>query len=312
MELRSHSYFDRASWSGLRASVPLLLGESELAALRGANEPMSIGEVEDIFLPLVRLINLHVTAARALARVADEFVGRQAERRPYIIAIAGSVAVGKSTIARLLKLLLSRWPDHPQVELVTTDGFLWPTAKLTAAGLMNRKGFPESYDVRRMIDFLANVRAGDRAAAPVYSHLSYDIVPGEFHHVEQPDILIFEGLNVLQLGDGLARRGQEAVLTAADFFDLAIYIDADPADIERWYLDRFVLLQQTRMQDPASYFHPLAHAPADQVLAAARKLWHEINLPNLVDNIAPTRLRADVVLHKDANHAAHHLLLKHL
>lgn len=309
MDLRSYSSFDRASWSRLRSSVPLLLGEEELAALRGANEPMSISEVEEIYLPLVRLINLHVIAARNLATVTDEFVGRPPHKRPYVIAIAGSVAVGKSTIARLLKLLLSRWPDHPRVDLVTTDGFLWPTAKLIEDDLMSRKGFPESYDVRTMIDFLSDVRSTGSGRAPVYSHLTYDIVAGAFDEVDQPDILIFEGLNVLQIGDGLGRRNGP-VFTAADFFDLSIYIDAEPDAIERWYVDRFIVLQQTRMQDPASYFHHLASASHEEVVGYARRLWRNINLPNLIENILPTRLRADVVIHKNVDHSSDRLWLR--
>lgn len=311
MEIRSHSTFDRAEWSRLRSSVPLLLAEEELALLRGANEPMSIEEVEEICLPLVRLISLHVNAARSLSAVTDEFVGRKSHPRPFIVAIAGSVAVGKSTIARVLKLLLSRSADHPRVDLVTTDGFLWPAEKLLVEGMMDRKGFPESYDVRRMIEFLAQVRAGERASAPVYSHTSYDIVPEAFDIVEGPDILIFEGLNVLQIGDGVNRR-HGPVFTAADFFDLSIFIDAEPDVIEQWYVDRFLLLQQTRMQDPASYFHHLAGASREEAVAFAQRLWQQVNLPNLLENILPTRQRADVIIHKRADHTADRLLLRRI
>jgi type I pantothenate kinase len=311
MDVQSHSRFSRAAWSALRSSVPMTLDETELQSLRGTNEPMSLAEVEDIYLPLVRLINLHVAAARQLAQVTDAFVGRPPAHRPYVIAIAGSVAVGKSTIARVLRTLLSRWPDHPRVDLVTTDGFLWPTATLIEQGLMSRKGFPESYDVRRMIEFLAEVRSQGEAQAPVYSHQSYDIVPGAFDHVDHPDILIFEGLNVLQIGDGVL-RGRAPVYTAADFFDLSIYVDAAPGDVERWYLDRFTVLQQTRMQDPASYFHHLADRSTEEVSAFARRLWREVNLPNLLENIAPTRLRADVVIHKSADHSTDELLLRRI
>lgn len=311
MDLRSHSTFDRAEWAALRYSVPLLLGETELAALRGANEPMSIAEVEEVYLPLVRLINLHVAAARRLASVTDAFVGRPAHKRPYVIAVAGSVAVGKSTVARLLRMLLSQWPDHPRVDLVTTDGFLWPSETLLGRGLMQRKGFPESYDVRRMIDFLADVCFTGSGAAPVYSHLQYDIVPGVFETIDQPDIMIFEGLNVLQIGDGVA-RGRSPVFTAADFFDLSIYVDAAPEHIEQWYIDRFLLLQQTRMQDPTSYFHHLANADPASVRAFATTLWRQVNLPNLIENIEPTRARADVVIHKRADHTADRLLLRRI
>lgn len=311
MDIRSHSTFDRAAWSRLRSSVPLLLTEEELALLRGANEPMSIEEVEEICLPLFRLISLHVNAARSLSAVTDEFVGRETQRRPFIVAIAGSVAVGKSTLARVLKLLLSRWPDHPKVDLVTTDGFLWPSARLLRDGMMDRKGFPESYDVRRMIEFLAAARAGEVAKAPVYSHTSYDIVPDQFDVVEAPDILIFEGLNVLQIGDGVNRRNGP-IFTAADFFDLSIFVDADPKVIEKWYVDRFLLLQQTRMQDSESYFHHLASATREEATQYAQRLWEKVNLPNLRENILPTRQRADVIIHKGADHRADRLLLRRI
>ncbi|MES2057182.1 MAG: type I pantothenate kinase [Pseudomonadota bacterium] len=309
MESNGYSIFTREEWSRLRSSVPMTLGEDQLAALRGANEPMSLAEVEAIYLPLVRLINLHVSAARGLATVTDEFVGRPPVRRPYVIAIAGSVAVGKSTIARLLQTLLSRWSEHPRVDLITTDGFLWPREKLLAEGLMERKGFPESYDVRTMIDFLARVRSTGEGRAPVYSHQSYDIVPGMSDTVDHPDILIFEGLNVLQIGDGVSRR-HAPVFTPADFFDLSLYVDADPAHIERWYVDRFLVLQQTRMQDPDNYFYHLARASRKEARAYAEGLWHKVNLPNLLENILPTRNRADVVLHKDFLHAADSLWLR--
>lgn len=311
MDLRSHSTFTRTEWAALRSSVPMLLDERELAALCGANEPMSIAEVEDVYLPLVRLINLHVTAARGLAGVTDAFVGRPAHKRPYVIAIAGSVAVGKSTVARLLQSLLSQWPDHPRVDLVTTDGFLWPAATLQERGLMQRKGFPESYDMRSMIAFLADVRFTGRGTAPVYSHLLYDTVQDAFQTIDQPDILIFEGLNVLQIGDGIPHGGNP-VFTAADFFDLSIYVDAAPEHIERWYLERFLLLQKTRMQDPASHFHHLAKADAETLQAFAMALWHQVNLPNLIENIAPTRSRADVVIHKRDDHTTDRVLLRRI
>ena len=309
MDVHSHSTFDRQTWSQLRSSVPLLLSEDELALLLGVNEQLSIAEVEEIYLPLVRLINLHVRASRNLSGVTDEFVGRLTHRRPFIIAIAGSVAVGKSTIARLLQLLLSRWPDHPRVDLITTDGFLWSRAKLLRDGLMDRKGFPESYDVRQMIGFLAQVRAGEIARAPVYSHLEYDTLTDVFDTVDGPDILIFEGLNVLQIGVGLDRV-HAPVFTASDFFDLSIYIDAETEAIEQWYLDRFLVLQQTRMQDPASYFHHLHDLSQDRAFDFGRELWNRINLPNLLENILPTRFRADVIIHKQPDHSVDHLMLR--
>ena len=309
MSPSSLSVFTRAEWTRLRSSVPLLLSEGELGRLRGANEPMPLSEVEDIFLPLTRLINLHFEAAKRTARVADDFLGRPAERRPYVLAIAGSVAVGKSTIARVLQALLSRWPDHPRVDLVTTDGFLYPAAHLLAAGLMLRKGFPESYDIRSMIRFLGDVRDSGRAVSPVYSHHSYDIVPGAELTVDQPDILIFEGLNVLQIGSG-ARPHPQLTYTASDFFDLSLYIDAAPDDIRAWYVDRLLLLQRTAFQSPQSYFHHLADAGEAEARRFADELWNTVNLPNLMENILPSSARADVIIHKQADHSADRLWLR--
>lgn len=308
MSGKSHSDFTRAEWIRLRSSVPLLLSEGELERLRGANEPMPLSEVADIFLPLTRLINLHFEAAKRTARVADDFLGRPAERRPYVLAIAGSVAVGKSTIARVLQALLSRWTDHPRVDLVTTDGFLYPAEQLLAAGLMKRKGFPESYDIRSMIRFLADVRESGRATSPVYSHHSYDIVPGAALVVDQPDILIFEGLNVLQIGTG--GRQPALAYTATDFFDLSLYVDAEPGDIRGWYVERFLLLQRTAFQSPQSYFHQLARASESEARRFAEELWATVNLPNLSANILPSRQRADVVIHKQADHSADRLSLR--
>lgn len=304
----THRHFPRAAWARLRSAVPLTLDEGDVAQLRGANDPTSITEVEDIYLPLTRLINLHVGAARGLARVTDDFLGRPAARRPYVVAIAGSVAVGKSTTARLLRALLSRWPDHPRVDLVTTDGFLLPNAVLEERGIMERKGFPDSYDVRRMIQFLSDIRAEGRAAAPIYSHHVYDVIAGEEQAVDKPDILIFEGLNVLQLGFGLANG--RAPFTASDFFDLSIYIDAAPANIARWYEERFMLLRATAFTDPDAFFHPLAMMREDAAAAIARRIWREVNETNLTENILPSRPRADVILRKGADHRVEGLWLK--
>ena len=227
-----------------------------------------------------------------------------------MVAIAGSVAVGKSTTARVLRALLSRWPDHPAVDLVTTDGFLQPTAVLKQRGLMDRKGFPESYDVRRMIQFLADLRSTGRGTTPIYSHHSYDIVPGETQRIDRPDILIFEGLNVLQIGAG--HGGQHAPYTASDFFDLSIYIDADPEDIERWYEERFVLLQRTSFRDPSSYWHHLSLLSEQEAYSAARDIWARVNAVNLSENILPSRPRADVVIRKGSQHAVEELWLRRL
>ncbi len=310
MDLPAHSEFTRAEWSRLRSAVPMTLGEAELAPLRGANEPISLGEVENIYLPLTRLINLHVAAARGLARVTDDFVGRPAAPRPYVVAIAGSVAVGKSTAARVLAALLSRWPDHPRVALVATDGFLLPNAELARRGIAERKGFPESYDVRRMIDFLSSIRSTGTASVPVYSHQHYDIVPDRVETIDRPDILIFEGLNVLQLG--LTGPGVRAPLTASDFFNLSIYIDADSADIARWFEERFALLRRTAFRDPNAFFHRFAGMADDEALRFARTVWREVNEANLIDNILPTRPRADVVLRKGPDHGVERLWLKKL
>jgi type I pantothenate kinase len=306
----SHTHFTRSDWARLRSAVPLTLDESDLLKLRGANEPTSLKEVEDIYLPLTRLINLHVNAAHGLARVTDDFLGRPAAKRPYIVAIAGSVAVGKSTTARLLRALLSRWPDTPRVDLVTTDGFLYPNTMLEQRGLTQRKGFPESYDVRRMIQFLADVRSLGRGAAPVYSHHVYDVIPGELQQIDTPDILIFEGLNVLQIGAGPA--GLRAPFTASDFFDLSIYIDADPGDIARWFEERFMLLRETAFRDPTAFFHRLAVLPEDEARAIARRIWRDVNQRNLTENILPSRQRADVIVRKGSDHAVDGLWLRKL
>jgi len=306
----SHTHYTRADWARLRSAVPLTLDENDLARLRGTNDPISLDEVQDIYLPLTRLINLHVDAAHGLARVTDDFLGRPAARRPYVVAIAGSVAVGKSTTARLLRALLSRWPDHPHVDLVTTDGFLYPNATLKARGLMERKGFPESYDVRRMIQFLADIRLTGRATAPLYSHHVYDVIPGEVQVVENPDILIFEGLNVLQIGAG--PDGARAPFTATDFFDLSIYIDAETSDVARWFEERFMVLRATAFQDPTAFFHKLAVLPEAEARAIAQRIWHDVNETNLFENILPSRQRADIIIRKGADHHVDGLWMRKL
>jgi len=306
----SHTHFTRSDWARLRSAVPLTIDEADLVRLRGTNDPVSLDEVQDIYLPLTRLINLHVDAAHGLARVTDDFLGRPAARRPYVVAIAGSVAVGKSTTARLLRALLSRWPDHPHVDLVTTDGFLYPNTTLKARGLMDRKGFPESYDVRRMIQFLADIRLTGRATAPLYSHHVYDVIPGEVQTIENPDILIFEGLNVLQIGVG--PDGARAPFTASDFFDLSIYIDADTAEVARWFEERFMVLRATAFQDPTAFFHRLAVLPEEEARGIARRIWHDVNELNLFENILPSRQRADVIIRKSADHHVDGLWMRKL
>ncbi|MEN2977210.1 type I pantothenate kinase [Tistrella sp. BH-R2-4] len=296
--------FDRPGWAALRANTPMTLAEDDLAALRGLQDPIGIADVEEVFLPLSRLLNLHVAAARQLGQVKDAFLGRPVKRPPYVIAVVGSVAVGKSTFARVLRALLARWPDHPRVDLVTTDGFLYPTRVLKERGLMTRKGFPESYDTAAMIRFLAAVKAGEpMVEAPVYSHLSYDIVPDAGQSVRQPDILILEGLNLLQVNP-------TSSVVVSDFCDISMYLDADEADVAAWYVQRFLLLQKTAFQNPSSYFHHYRDLSHDAAVETARGIWQTINRVNLHDNILPTRKRADLVLRKAADHTISEVRLR--
>ncbi|TAK16354.1 MAG: type I pantothenate kinase, partial [Acidobacteria bacterium] len=301
--------FERSEWARLRASTPLTLSEADLAELQGLNERVSLSEVEAIYLPLSRLLNLHVSATQALHRATDTFLGTKPNPVPYVIGVAGSVAVGKSTFSRVLRALLAHWPNHPHVDLVTTDGFLFPNAVLESRGLMSRKGFPESYDVRRLVQFMEDIKAGGEARAPVYSHQSYDIVPDEYQIVSHPDIVIVEGLNMLQTGDGasFSSAGSPASKSprvfVSDFFDFSIYIDADEADIEHWYIDRFRMLRETVFRDPRSYFHRYASLSDAQATETARGIWREINGVNLRENIQPTKERARVVLEKGPDHA---------
>lgn len=300
----AYTVFSRQHWSALRANMPLTLTSVDVAAVQGLHDHVSLAEVEEVLLPLARLLILHVTAARNLAAVQDTFLGRTARVPPFIIAVAGSVAVGKSTFARLLQAVLSRWPDYPRVELVTSDDFLYSNRELQERGLMDRKGFPESYDLRRMIDFLRAVKGGAaEVKAPVYSHLSYDIGPGKVDVIRQPDILLFEGLNVLQ-------TPETATVTASDFFDFSIYLDAAEADIERWFVERVLTLWRSAFQDPASYFHHFSRLSRSEVEVMANRVWEEINGPNLRKNIAPTRERARLVLTKDVDHAIQTISLR--
>lgn len=303
--------FTRAEWARLRADTPMTLAPAELDQMAGVIEEVSVEDVEEIYLPLSRLLNFYVAAAQGLHAVSAKFLGHADGKVPFIIGIAGSVAVGKSTTARVLRALLARWPNHPRVELMTTDGFLYPNAELERRGIMNRKGFPESFDTARLLEFLAAVKSGRRGVeAPVYSHFHYDIMPGQVMITGTPDILIVEGLNVLQ--PARLPKGGEAIPFVSDFFDFSIYIDADPDLIEQWYLARFMRLRSTAFRDPAAYFHRYATMTPEDAYARALEIWRTINLKNLEENILPTRQRASLILKKSDVHRVIEVALRKL
>ena len=310
-QLSPYRIFTRTEWAKLRADTPLTLTADEVEDLRGVNDRVNLDEVVAIYLPLSRLLNLYVAASQDLFSVTQNFLGGNNHKVPYIIGIAGSVAGGKSTTARILRGLLARWPKHPKVALLPTDGFLLPNAVLEREGLMNRKGFPESYDLPVLLKFLSDIKAGSRnVRAPVYSHFSYDIEPGKYITIDQPDILIVEGLNVLQTGR--PPRDGKAIPYVSDYFDFSIYIDADENDLRTWYINRFFSFRETAFRDPASYFHRYSKLSDVEARETATRIWETVNMANLRENVLPTRQRADLILRKGPDHLINSVHLRKL
>lgn len=309
--LSPYHRFTRSEWAALRADAPLTLTLEDLARLRSLNDPISLDEVIAIYLPLSRLLSLYVAATQGLYKATQRFLGDEDGKTPYIIGVAGSVSVGKSTLSRVMQALLSRWPNTPKVELITTDGFLHPNAALEAEGLMQRKGFPESYDSAALLRFLSDVKAGERnVRAPVYSHVTYDVVPDERIVIDRPDILVVEGLNVL-LPNRASKDGR-AIPFVSDFFDFSIYLHAEEPDLEKWFVERFMRLRQTSFRDPASYFKKYADLDDKAAQAVAQDIWTRINLKNLRENILPTKARANLVLTKGPSHQIEQVELRKL
>ncbi len=303
--------FTKSEWAALRDGEPMTLTESDLERLRSLNDPISLTEAEQVYLPLTRLLSFYVEATQGIHSAATKFLGTNGDKVPFIIGVAGSVAVGKSTTARILHALLQRWPASPKVDLVTTDGFLHPNSVLEARNQMERKGFPESYDRARFVRFLADIKSGrPNVAAPVYSHLVYDVVTGEEVIVDRPDILIVEGLNILQPGE-LPKSGTPIVF-ASDFIDFSVYIDAEEKHLRQWFIARFQRLRETAFRDPSSFFHRFSKLSEEEAVSLATTIWTGINLPNLSENILPTRGRADLILTKGVEHTIDHVALRKL